>query len=100
MGPSGSVRAGLCTARAHSFANPPAPLVSGPEKGHAALMADPILSPCVKRCAIDPQLGICTGCRRSLAEIAAWGRMSPKARRRIMADLPARQPLPDIQGQA
>ena len=30
------------------------------------------LSPCIKVCVIDPASGLCTGCWRSLDEIAAW----------------------------
>ncbi|MFC3166860.1 DUF1289 domain-containing protein [Paracoccus fontiphilus] len=49
-------------------------------------------SPCIKVCVIDPASGLCTGCLRSLDEIAAWSGLSPETRRRIMADLPARRP--------
>ena len=31
-------------------------------------------SPCVRSCALD-QSNVCTGCRRSLAEIAAWSNL-------------------------
>jgi uncharacterized protein len=47
-------------------------------------------SPCVKVCVIHPQARLCVGCLRSIDEIAAWGRMTPDARREIMADLPGR----------
>jgi predicted Fe-S protein YdhL (DUF1289 family) len=50
-------------------------------------------SPCVKICLIHPEARLCTGCLRSIGEIAAWGRMSPEERREIMAQLPARKPL-------
>ncbi|SNR23036.1 DUF1289 domain-containing protein [Paracoccus sediminis] len=50
-----------------------------------------IESPCIKVCVIDPASGVCTGCLRTLDEIAAWPTLPPEARRRIMADLPARQ---------
>jgi predicted Fe-S protein YdhL (DUF1289 family) len=56
-------------------------------------MTDPrpvIESPCVRLCVIDPETRLCEGCRRSLDEIAAWGRMTPEQRRKIMADLPDR----------
>lgn len=49
-----------------------------------------IETPCVKLCVIDPQTRLCEGCRRSLDEIAAWGRMTPEERRAIMKDLPGR----------
>ena len=48
-------------------------------------------TPCVKICAIDAASGLCTGCGRSLAEIASWSRLSPGERRRIMAELDDRR---------
>ncbi|MCV2881522.1 DUF1289 domain-containing protein [Actibacterium sp. XHP0104] len=54
---------------------------------------DEVESPCVKICVIEPKSRLCTGCLRSLDEIAAWGRMTPDARRAVMAELPARKPL-------
>ena len=49
-------------------------------------------SPCVNICVVHPEARICTGCYRSLDEIAQWGRMSPEQRRAIMAELPDRAP--------
>ena len=54
---------------------------------------DEIESPCVKVCVIHPDPEICVGCFRTRAEIAGWSRMSPEARREIMAALPAREPM-------
>ncbi len=50
-------------------------------------------SPCIKVCIIDQTSGLCLGCYRSADEIAAWGAMTPDARRAVMAELPARAPL-------
>jgi predicted Fe-S protein YdhL (DUF1289 family) len=50
-----------------------------------------IETPCIKICEIDPASGLCRGCARTLNEIARWGTMSMEERRRVMADLPARQ---------
>ena len=47
-------------------------------------------SPCVKVCVIEPKSRLCTGCLRSIDEIGAWSRMSPEARKAVMAELPAR----------
>jgi predicted Fe-S protein YdhL (DUF1289 family) len=41
-------------------------------------------TPCIDVCTIDPATGLCRGCRRTLAEIAAWSAMAPAERRRIM----------------
>lgn len=53
-------------------------------------------SPCIKLCRIDPDSRLCLGCHRTLDEIAAWGRMTPAARARVMADLSARQETSDM----
>ncbi|MFC3628435.1 DUF1289 domain-containing protein [Paracoccus angustae] len=53
-----------------------------------------IESPCIQVCVIDPASRLCTGCLRTLDEIAAWSAMPPETRRRIMAELPARKPRP------
>jgi uncharacterized protein len=47
------------------------------------------LTPCVGVCRMDA-LGLCLGCRRTLAEIARWGGMSQDERRRWMRE---EQPL-------
>ncbi|MCR8547699.1 DUF1289 domain-containing protein [Salipiger sp. P9] len=52
---------------------------------------DEIESPCIKICVIHPDSRLCTGCLRSIDEIAAWSRLSPEARRALMAELPARK---------
>jgi hypothetical protein len=49
-----------------------------------------IESPCVKICNYESASGLCTGCGRTLDEIARWSEMSGDERRRIMAELPAR----------
>jgi len=50
----------------------------------------PIQSPCIKVCVLDPASGFCIGCRRTLREIAAWGSMPPQMRDAIMNELPKR----------
>jgi predicted Fe-S protein YdhL (DUF1289 family) len=50
-------------------------------------------SPCVKICVMHPESGLCIGCYRTNAEIAAWVRMGRKERLAIMAELEARKPL-------
>ena len=37
---------------------------------------DALPSPCVSVCQMDPQDGVCVGCFRTRAEIAAWRSMS------------------------
>ncbi len=50
-----------------------------------------IESPCVNVCHMSPRLGVCTGCCRTLEEIARWSEMSDAERARIMAALARRR---------
>jgi uncharacterized protein len=50
----------------------------------------PVSSPCIKLCAVNGQTGLCIGCGRTLAEIAAWGALSEPERQAIMIELPSR----------
>ncbi|MDX2277493.1 MAG: DUF1289 domain-containing protein [Hyphomonadaceae bacterium] len=52
--------------------------------------SEPISTPCVRVCIVDGGSGLCTGCGRTLPEIAAWGRLSESERKTLMAALPAR----------
>ncbi len=54
---------------------------------------DEVESPCIKICVIHPEARLCTGCLRSIEEITIWSKLSPEARRAVIDDLPARQPL-------
>ena len=47
-------------------------------------------TPCIKVCQMEPRLGLCLGCRRTLDEIARWGAMSDGERERVIAELPRR----------
>lgn len=55
-------------------------------------------SPCVKVCMIHPATGLCLGCARTMEEIAAWSRMTPEARRAVLAALPERKVAPGRRG--
>ena len=52
---------------------------------------DPVISPCINVCRIDPVNGLCQGCYRSLDEIAAWSRISGEAQRTILAAVAQRR---------
>jgi predicted Fe-S protein YdhL (DUF1289 family) len=57
----------------------------------AELPADgPVPSPCISVCRMDAGTGLCTGCFRSLDEIAAWGRMDEDDRRALWRQLAER----------
>jgi predicted Fe-S protein YdhL (DUF1289 family) len=49
------------------------------------------VSPCVGICLVDPATGLCRGCQRSVAEIAAWYRASAAEKRAMIARLEARR---------
>ena len=49
-----------------------------------------VASPCVNICVIDERAELCTGCARTLDEIALWATASEAVRRSINAQLPAR----------
>jgi predicted Fe-S protein YdhL (DUF1289 family) len=49
-----------------------------------------VLSPCIGICSLDDD-GLCLGCRRSAAEIAAWTRMDDDQRLQLMELLPSRE---------
>jgi predicted Fe-S protein YdhL (DUF1289 family) len=51
---------------------------------------DEVQSPCINICVVHPAERICTGCLRSIDEIAAWGRMSNDERAALMEELPSR----------
>lgn len=51
----------------------------------------PLETPCIDVCEIDAASGLCSGCGRTLDEIANWATMSPGQRRAIMVLLPARR---------
>jgi predicted Fe-S protein YdhL (DUF1289 family) len=46
-------------------------------------------SPCVDICRLDA-LGLCIGCRRTIAEISEWSRATEARRREIVRGLKAR----------
>ncbi len=49
-----------------------------------------VASPCVNVCVIERATGWCTGCGRTLDEIAGWGMASPGEKRAVLARLPER----------
>ncbi|TXL74393.1 DUF1289 domain-containing protein [Vineibacter terrae] len=50
----------------------------------------PIVSPCVSVCIIDPQSGLCRGCKRTLDEISRWVVMTDEQRLAVLEALPGR----------
>jgi predicted Fe-S protein YdhL (DUF1289 family) len=48
---------------------------------HLEMTAVP--SPCVDVCTMDPVTGLCTGCLRTIDEIAAWGVLNDDQKREV-----------------
>lgn len=55
------------------------------------MQARRIATPCVQVCIVDGESGLCLGCYRTLAEVAAWTRFSDAERDEIMTGLAARR---------
>ena len=56
----------------------------------AAAGIEEVASPCINVCRMNPDTGLCEGCLRTLAEIAAWSAMSSEEKRAVLAHLAAR----------
>lgn len=54
-------------------------------------------SPCIRVCRIDPANGLCTGCLRTLDEIAGWASFSEAERSAINAALADRAPAAHVE---
>jgi predicted Fe-S protein YdhL (DUF1289 family) len=54
-------------------------------------LAEP-LSPCTGVCRLNEATRICRGCRRSLAEIAAWASLTPAEKHRVLDAITRRAP--------
>lgn len=49
-----------------------------------------IPSPCIKVCAMDPRLGVCAGCYRTLDEIGGWSGFGAAQKRAVLARIAER----------
>jgi predicted Fe-S protein YdhL (DUF1289 family) len=49
-----------------------------------------VASPCTRICAIDPASGYCTGCLRTIDEIAAWGAADDRWKQSVLDRLKRR----------
>jgi uncharacterized protein len=60
-------------------------------KPEAASIAQPVPSPCIDVCRMDPRTGWCEGCHRTLDEIAQWSVMDEAMKRKVWDRLAARR---------
>ena len=51
----------------------------------------PVASPCISVCRMDDATGLCSGCLRTLDEIAAWSVLDDDARRDVLDAIAARR---------
>ena len=56
----------------------------------ATTLTEDVASPCINVCRMNSDTGLCEGCLRTLAEIAAWSRMSADEKRAVLAQLAGR----------
>lgn len=51
---------------------------------------EPVPSPCINICRIEPASGLCEGCRRTIEEITDWRMLSDAGKREVWALLAQR----------
>ena len=56
----------------------------------AAEATQPVPSPCVSICRMDPAGGLCVGCLRTIDEIAQWSTMTDDDKRAVLGLIEAR----------
>lgn len=66
----------------------------------AVVDTDAVASPCINVCQIDAHSGLCSGCFRTLAEIAAWSSAANDYRLRILQAVERRRAEYDPLGSA
>ena len=54
-------------------------------------MSAPVASPCINVCKMDETTGWCTGCLRTLDEIAWWSQLDDDDKRAVWQMLPQRR---------
>jgi predicted Fe-S protein YdhL (DUF1289 family) len=53
------------------------------ERAGALDATEPVPSPCISVCRMDPATGLCEGCFRTLDEVAGWGLASDEEKRAV-----------------
>ena len=54
-------------------------------------VCEPVPSPCISVCRMNPASGLCEGCYRSIEEIVQWGNADDKSKRTIWARIEQRR---------
>jgi hypothetical protein len=55
-----------------------------------AQVIEPVPSPCINLCRMNPATGLCEGCLRTIDEIASWSRFDDAARRAVWDEIDRR----------
>lgn len=63
----------------------------GDERGMNQRADEPVPSPCVNICRMDDATGVCTGCLRTLDEIAVWSLLDDTEKRAVWIELERRR---------
>jgi hypothetical protein len=54
-------------------------------------VSEPVASPCINVCRMNPATGYCEGCWRTIDEIAAWSKLDDQAKRAVWEALAQRR---------
>lgn len=57
------------------------------EKAQSLRDDEPVPSPCISVCRMDPASGLCEGCWRTIGEIVEWGRLDDAGKRTVWQHL-------------
>lgn len=60
----------------------------------------PVASPCVSICKMNPRSGWCEGCLRTIDEIAHWALLDEEEKRAVWAALPTRRAAVAARGES
>jgi len=62
-----------------------------PQPATVRLDDNPVPSPCVSVCQMDERTGLCSGCLRTIDEIAGWSRYSDADKRAVWSRIDERR---------
>jgi uncharacterized protein len=54
-------------------------------------LGSPVPSPCTSVCRIDPAIGLCEGCLRTIDEIIQWRQLTDEAKLAVWAEIESRR---------
>jgi predicted Fe-S protein YdhL (DUF1289 family) len=54
-------------------------------------LQNPVPSPCINVCQMEPATGLCRGCLRTIEEIVAWGKSDDDYKRAVWTEIRRRE---------